>query len=236
MKEEAALNSVSHSSLARFHASSEPVGVRSGAASRMSSPKGATARAVITSKRTPPPCARSSARACTTRRRGASPLAAVTASRNRAFFPIDSISVIERLLWCKSKRAASGMPGNPPPDPRSAIFPPLGRSRSMWGAATSESRRCRVARSSGSLTRVRLIAGFHASSSRKCAVMIAVSAVESSGSEAAESWRASSSSVSRSVGGNALGSVGSGARSEGVVSGLSRSLHSSALRCALVGP
>jgi hypothetical protein len=42
--------------------------------------------------------------------------------------------------------------------------------------------------------------------------------------------------VSRSVGGNALGSVGSGARSEGVVSGLSRSLRSSALRCALVGP
>jgi hypothetical protein len=83
---------------------------------------------------------------------------------------------------------------------------------------------------------VRLIAGFHASSSRKCAVMIPVSAAESSGSEAAESWRASSSSVSRSVGGSALGSVGSGARSEGVVSGLSRSLHSSALRCAPVGP
>ena len=106
----------------------------------------------------------------------------------------------------------------------------------MRGAATSESRRCRVARSSGSLTRVRLIAGFHASSSRRCAVMIAVSAAESSGSAAAESWRASSLSVSRSVGGSALGSVGSGARSEGVVSGLSRSLHSSALRCAPVGP
>lgn len=106
----------------------------------------------------------------------------------------------------------------------------------MCGAATSESRRCRVARSSGSLTRVRLIAGFHASSSRKCAVMIAVSAAESSGSAAAESWRASSPSVSRSVGGSALGSVGSGARSGGVVLELSRSLRSSAWRCAPVGP
>ena len=106
----------------------------------------------------------------------------------------------------------------------------------MCGTATSESRRCRVARSRGSLTRVRLIAGFHASSSRKCAVMIALSAAESSGSDAAKSWCASSSSVSRSVGGSALGSVGSGARSGSVVSELSRSLHSLAWRCVPVGP
>lgn len=129
------------------------------------------------------------------------------------------------------------MPGKPPPEPRSATLPrPSGIRRSICGAATSESSRCRVARSSGSLTRVRLIAGFHASSSRRCAVMAAVSAAVSAGSDAVLSWRASSSSVSRSVGGSALGSVGSGARSGGDVSGLSRSLRSLAWRCVLVGP
>lgn len=237
MKEEAVLSSASQPSPARFHASSEPVGVRIGAASRINSLSGAIARAVIRSNRTPPPCAKSSARACATRSRGASLLAAVTASRKRAFLPIDSINVIERPSWCESNRAANGTPGKPPPEPRSAILPrPSGSMRSMCGAATRESSRCRVARSSGSLTRVRLIAGFHASSRRRWAVKIAVSSEESSGSDAAVSWRASSSSVSCSVGGSALGSVGSGARSGGVVLELSRSLRSLVLRYVPDGP
>ncbi len=230
-------SSASHPSPSRFHANSEPVGVRSGAASRMSSLSGAIALAAIRSKRTSPPCAISSARAWATRSRGARPLAAVTASRKRAFFPIDSMSISDISAWRERSRAASGTPGNPPPEPRSAILPrPPGSRRSMCGVATRASRRCRVARSSGSLTRVRLIAGFHASSRRRCAVKIAVSAAESSGSDAAVSWRASSARVSRSVGGSTLGSMGSGARSGGVVSGLSPQLRSLALRCVPVDP
>ncbi|MFM9129405.1 MAG: RsmG family class I SAM-dependent methyltransferase [Candidatus Limnocylindrus sp.] len=63
IKDAAALSSASHESPARFHASSEPVGVNSGVASRISSPSGAPARAVMTSNRTPLPWANSSARA-----------------------------------------------------------------------------------------------------------------------------------------------------------------------------
>ena len=106
----------------------------------------------------------------------------------------------------------------------------------MCGAATRESRRCRVARSWGSLIRVRLIAAFHASSRRRWAVNSVTSASVSAGSEAITSWRASSSSVATSVAGSWFGSVGSGARSGPGVMALSLPLRSLVVPFALVGP
>lgn len=83
----------------------------------------------------------------------------------------------------------------------------------MSGTATRASSRWRTARSRGAVMRVRLIAGFHASRSRRWAAIIARSLSLSGASPAAASNGASASSVSTSVGASAAGSVGSGSRS-----------------------
>jgi hypothetical protein len=48
-----------------------------------------------------------------------SPVAATVVSRKRAFFAIGSSSVTSRSGRSSRRLAASGIPGKPPPDPRS---------------------------------------------------------------------------------------------------------------------
>lgn len=82
--------------------------------------------------------------------------AETTSFRNAAFFACDSISVTRAPGAC----IASGIPGNPAPEPRS-IAVPAQSAVTRCEAAKKDSPKCRVTISSGSRTAVRFILRFH---------------------------------------------------------------------------
>ena len=106
-----------------FQATSTPPGTSSGKASSTSSSSPPTARTVTAGHRSRWRGSRASSsdRAATTATRAASPVASTAASRNAAFLPTDST----RADRSTGRTAASGIPGKPPPLPRSRNAPTL---------------------------------------------------------------------------------------------------------------
>jgi hypothetical protein len=101
-----------------------------------------------------------SARAAATPTRDAIPIASTATPRKAAFFPIESA----RTARSSDAATASGIPGKPPPLPRSRS---AGIRRSMRiGHAVRLSTTWRTAIAAGSRIEVRLIAAFQARSSR----------------------------------------------------------------------
>ena len=198
----------------------------SGNASSTSSASGATARATTAGQRSR---WRGSAASvlgpdrARPRRVGASPVAATTVARNVAFLPTDSTSSARAA----GSAAASGMPGKPPPLPRStnASDAPRRRSTRTRGQAVDDVRRIAIA--TGSRIAVRLIAAFQARRSRTWPSIAAGRRRSQREPERREARRRGRRSYSGGRSGRPSTRVGSGSRG--------RSRHPSCRSC-LCGP
>ena len=172
----------------RFQATRIPAGRRSGSACSTRSASDPTARAVTAGQR--PRSARLAAsdsdRAASATTRSPRSIASMAVVRNPTFLPIESI----RSARSAGRAAASGMPGKPPPLPRStnrSIARPR-RTASPVRLSTT----WRIAISPGSRIAVRLIAPVQASRSRTCPSI----AARASGSRTSPSAASPASSAS----------------------------------------